>query len=191
MFPAVKLGRRGMPTGMPTTVREDDAPVGVVPSHSTVTGGSHLHLGKSMECQQILNSLKKKLKARHVTAGQLFRMMDADRSNNLTREEFQRGLAMSGIRPVPPLEDVQALYDSLDVDKSRGISFEELHAALESPAPAPTSSDLAKAKGRLPAPRPAPVKTNERPCSPGWEITPGPVTRDQADKDGWAVQPAS
>jgi len=148
----------------------------------------------------LLMDLKKRLKARHVTAGQLFRMMDADRSNNLTKEEFQRGLAMSGVRPVPPLEDCEALFDSLDVDKSRGISFQELQGVLEGGGlPAPTSLDLTKAKGRLPVPKPAPIQTKanysmDRPGSPGWEIRGGARNSNFVPKEtpapggGWAVK---
>jgi len=174
MFPAVKLGHRGL--------------------------GNPMMNSESNQVSQALSDLRKKLKARHVTAGQLFRMMDADRSNNLTKEEFQRGLAMSGVRPVPPLEDCEALFDSLDVDKSRGISFQELQGVLEGGGlPAPTSLDLTKAKGRLPVPKPAPIQTKanysmDRPGSPGWEIRGGARNSNFVPKEtpapggGWAVK---
>ena len=45
--------------------------------------------------------LRRDLHRRHITTGQLFTMMDKDRGGNITFLEFQRGVAMSGVRPIP------------------------------------------------------------------------------------------
>jgi len=58
-------------------------------------------------------------------------MMDKDRSNNITWEEFKTGIAMSGVRPLPHDGELRTLFASLDIDHSGGISFNELSAAFD------------------------------------------------------------
>lgn len=44
-----------------------------------------------------MRALRRALYRRHVTTGQLFSMMDEDRSDSITFKEFQRGVAMAGV----------------------------------------------------------------------------------------------
>lgn len=44
-----------------------------------------------------VRELRKALHRRHITTGQLFSMMDADRSDTITFTEFKRGVAMAGV----------------------------------------------------------------------------------------------
>ena len=46
----------------------------------------------------------------------LHRLMDADKNDQITLNEFMRGLAMSGIRPVPSDEQLMTLFESFDAD---------------------------------------------------------------------------
>ena len=62
--------------------------------------------------------------------------MDNDGSNNITLREFQEGLEMSGVDPVPCEADLRAIFKSIDVDHSRGISFKEFQKALDTGTPA-------------------------------------------------------
>jgi len=75
--------------------------------------------------------LCRRLHARHITTGQLFTMMDADRSNRITYTEFCQGIAMSGVRPLPTDTAMHGLFQSFDIDKDGTISYAELVAALE------------------------------------------------------------
>ena len=45
--------------------------------------------------------LRQALRRRHVTTGQLFSMMDADRSDHVSFGEFERGIGMAGVRMRP------------------------------------------------------------------------------------------
>lgn len=142
-----------------------------------------------------LDVLKKKLKAKNVTAGQLFSMMDADRSNNITVEEFQRGLAMSGIRPLPSTPAIEEMWSQLDVDQSRGISYEELSTALHEGL---VVREKKPKRGRR-APRQPVIDTSkpalDRPLpSPGWAVK-APVKPQKGElpepSPGWAIKPRS
>ena len=167
-----KQGRRGLP---PTEKRD----VGL--------NGARQHRKPT---PMDFEALRKRLKAKNVTAGQLFSMMDADRSNNITVEEFQRGLAMSGIRPLPSTPALEEMWSRLDIDRSRGISYDELSLAL--------SGGLERHKkpkrGRR-APRHIDTSKPalDRPLpSPGWAVK-APVKQDGGDElasPGWAVKPS-
>ena len=52
---------------------------------------------------KMLDQMKQKAR----TAGQLFSSGDADRNDKLDFEEFRRGLAMLGLRPVPTRREAQ------------------------------------------------------------------------------------
>ena len=60
--------------------------------------------------------LRHQLRHLHITSGQLFYAMDADRSNDITLREFKRGLAMVGIRPIPSDHEMRQLFASYDLD---------------------------------------------------------------------------
>jgi len=75
--------------------------------------------------------LRDQLHHKCATLGTLFHNMDEDRSDDITYPEFKRGLAMSGIRPLPSEQDQKALFCSFDVDKNGTISFQELQSRLQ------------------------------------------------------------
>jgi len=81
-------------------------------------------------------ALRRQLHKCHVTTGQLFAEMDADRGNEVSFREFARGLAMSGIRPVPSTPHMEHLFAVMDVDSSGNIGFQELQVVLEGDAEA-------------------------------------------------------
>jgi len=86
-------------------------------------------------------SLRTKLHRHHVTTGQLFACMDADRSDTITFSEFKRGVAMAGVRPIPADDHMQMLFDSLDRDSNGRIDYAELRDMLASPVGGSSSKD--------------------------------------------------
>ena len=71
------------------------------------------------------------LKVKNANAGQLFSMSDDDRDDFVSLDEFKRGVAMSGMRPVPSDEEMSLLFASFDVDGDLTVSFHEMCWALE------------------------------------------------------------
>lgn len=59
--------------------------------------------------------------------------MDGDGSNNITVREFQEGLEMSGVEPLPSEAELRRIFKAIDIDHSRGVSFNEFKAAFETP----------------------------------------------------------
>ena len=74
--------------------------------------------------------MRKQLHRRHVVTGQLFSMMDRNRDDKISYKEFKRGVAMSGMRPVPVDSEMRALFDSFDQDDTQRISYKEMLAGL-------------------------------------------------------------
>ena len=61
----------------------------------------------------------------------LHRLMDTDKNNMVTFDEFCRGIALSGIRPVPTAAQYEALFHAFDANKDMRISYEEMVSKLE------------------------------------------------------------
>ena len=61
----------------------------------------------------------------------LHRLMDTDKNNMVTFGEFQRGVAMSGIRPMPREEQMMELFAAFDVNEDLRISYEEMMEKIE------------------------------------------------------------
>ena len=55
----------------------------------------------------------------------------SDRSDNISFQEFKRGVAMAGVRPVPGEQEMRALFASFDINDDREVSYQEMVAALE------------------------------------------------------------
>jgi len=70
-------------------------------------------------------------KQSNATAGHLFSMMDSDRDDIIGFDEFKRGIAMSGMRPVPSEAEMKTLFGSFDVDSNSVVSYQEMLWALE------------------------------------------------------------
>ena len=75
-----------------------------------------------------LKALMRKMVKKKAT---LHRLMDADKNDQITLNEFMRGLAMSGIRPVPSDEQLMTLFESFDADSDMRISYHEMINKLE------------------------------------------------------------
>ena len=83
---------------------------------------------------------------RSITSGQLFKFMDLNRDDLISYDEFKKGLAMSGIRPVPSeevcsstrcssealtmgpahLQEMKLIFESFDNDGDGAISYKEM-----------------------------------------------------------------
>ena len=68
--------------------------------------------------------------------GQLFSFMDSNRSDTISWNEFRRGVAMAGVRPMPPDTVLRELFDSLGRDKANCIRYTDMVSALQ-PTPSP------------------------------------------------------
>ena len=75
--------------------------------------------------------LRRRLHRHHVTTGQLFSFMDSNRDDKITYSEFKRGLAMSGVRPIPTELETHALFASFDTNRDMLVSYKEMVEALE------------------------------------------------------------
>jgi len=96
-------------------------------------------------------ALRRMLYKIHITDGQLFRFMDADRSNTISFGEFRNGLslALSNKRvPVPSGRDLRTLFGSFDLDHGNSISYEEMLRALGGGHVRNTGADGVKAPWR-------------------------------------------
>ena len=69
----------------------------------------------------------------------VFRAWDDDDSGTIDKKEFRRGLHQLGLTEVPR-EEVDALFDEIDVDESGEIDFRELAAKLKTKQRAKLSS---------------------------------------------------
>jgi Ca2+-binding EF-hand superfamily protein len=71
------------------------------------------------------------MRRRHVSTGQLFSYMDSDRSDTITLKEFEHGIAMSGVRPMPNAAQIQGLFESFDLNGDGSLSWHEVIWRLE------------------------------------------------------------
>ena len=63
-----------------------------------------------------------------MTLGHLAELMDADRSDRITRREFAKGLAMVGVHPAPAV--LNSLFRFCDRDHDGSVDWHELKDAL-------------------------------------------------------------
>ena len=70
---------------------------------------------------------------------EVFRAWDADNSGTIDKKEFRLGLQQLGLTEVPR-EEVDALFDEIDVDRSGEIEYRELAAKLKTKQRAKLSS---------------------------------------------------
>lgn len=102
--------------------------------------------GRAAEEQMV--QLQQQLARRAVTDGQLFAAADENRDNKLNMAEFEKGLSMMGVRPMPGPAELQSLFEMYDTDRDGWIQWKELQDAnrLRDAAPLrnrqqPSSSD--------------------------------------------------
>jgi len=89
-----------------------------------------------LRCHPGVMQLRKTLQRCHVTTGHLFSCMDASRGGEVSFREFARGLAMANVRPLPTMAELQVLFDTMDLDSSGDIGYNELRIILEGDAEA-------------------------------------------------------
>jgi len=75
---------------------------------------------------------KRRLHQARVTVGQLFGMMDEDRSDRITFCEFCKGVALAGVRPVPSPLESKMLFRSFDQGRDGFINYAELSHIISS-----------------------------------------------------------
>eukprot|EP00941_MAST-03F_sp_MAST-3F-sp1_P006393 g6393.t1 len=89
---------------------------------------------KEAEGRSLLRKVKRRMVEKFRTAPEFFFIADANRNNNLSFDEFKRGFAMMGIRPIPSERQLQLLYDYVDSEVPDGkLSWKEFKVALEDP----------------------------------------------------------
>eukprot|EP00941_MAST-03F_sp_MAST-3F-sp1_P000095 g95.t1 len=74
----------------------------------------------------IQKQFRKQMSRKARTEGQLFSSCDLDRNDKLTFSEFQRGVAIMGIRPLPKSKEMYELFQSFDTDKNGTIAWKEM-----------------------------------------------------------------
>ena len=118
------------------------------------------------------------LHAKSLTPQGLFHTMDSNRDNRISFEEFKRGLAAAGVRPIPSEGEARAVFESFDRDEDDTLSIDEIVASL---AAAPAKAlELAYPKpGQAGKPGPKDGR------SPSQE-PPGPPTPPRrSEMEGW------
>ena len=78
-------------------------------------------------------SLQQRLKKRNRTPAQLFYAAGANRDNKLNFDEFCRGVAMMGVRPLPQVHEMRALFDEWDDDHDGWLQWDELQSVFSQP----------------------------------------------------------
>eukprot|EP00941_MAST-03F_sp_MAST-3F-sp1_P001679 g1679.t1 len=98
---------------------------------TTSTGANSFNLNEK-DKRRMLSRLRIRLRNRSISTGHLSSLMDADRNDVISKKEFQRGLAMTGIRPLPSDSEIEKLFCCFDSNSDGTISWQELRSALES-----------------------------------------------------------
>ena len=78
-----------------------------------------------------MEALRKELHHRHVTTGQLFSEMDAERHDAVSFHAFRRGLAMASVAVTASDTELHALFKTFDTDGDQRVTYQEVLAALE------------------------------------------------------------
>jgi len=100
-------------------------------THSTPRRGVGGRIKKRPAAPTDVASLRRIMRRRHVSTGQLFSYMDSDRSDTITLKEFEHGIAMSGVRPMPNAAQIQGLFESFDLNGDGSLSWHEVIWRLE------------------------------------------------------------
>eukprot|EP00941_MAST-03F_sp_MAST-3F-sp1_P002277 g2277.t1 len=83
----------------------------------------------SSEQKRLLQSLFRKLKEKHVSAGHLFACMDADGDDKVSLSEFRKGLASVGVF-LGGLKELKAVFKAFDADGDGNITWQEMKSIL-------------------------------------------------------------
>ena len=76
-----------------------------------------------------VKDLRSRLQGRAITTSQLFGFMDSDRSDRLTANEIQNGLALAGIHV--DMSRVRSVLKEFDLNEDRSVSWSEFRDAME------------------------------------------------------------
>jgi len=68
----------------------------------------------------------------------VYHFMDTDRNDMVTLNEFCKGVAMAGVRPIPARADLVNLFELCDVNTDGRVSFHEFKSTIEKLQPPPT-----------------------------------------------------
>lgn len=143
--------------------------------------------------------VKRQLKLRMRTDGQLFSAADGNRDNKLSFDEFKRGVLMMGVRPSPSESVLRTLFDEYDQDADGWIQWAELHpphqnndkrSAHHNPEPAPNAPVVETAIPVIPRPPAASAvadamqfHTFQNNEAPKTASNPASLSHDVADPD--------
>lgn len=81
-----------------------------------------------LNCNSAIAALRKHLQARQERLTDVFRLWDEDGDRELTKQEFGKAMASCGLNCDET--QLEALFDSIDTDRSGKISYPELNRAL-------------------------------------------------------------
>lgn len=73
--------------------------------------------------------------------------MDADRGAGVSFHEFEKGVALAGMRPVPAPPALRALFDLFDVDRDGRVSWDEMRLTMDMDGRREDSSARAARRG--------------------------------------------
>lgn len=126
-------------------------------------------------------ALRKQLRRLLRTTGQLFYAADSNRDDKLNFEEFSRGVAMMGIRPIPSHKDMRLLFDAYDTDQDGWIQWSELRSPPSSSHPkqrSPPRTRSSSPPGQQPSPTPHTPETDPSSSLPRWSVSASPTRSD-------------
>ena len=83
--------------------------------------------------------------------------MDRDRSDTITLKEFEHGIAMSGVRPMPTQAQLAVIFENFDLNGDGSLSWHEVLRVVEGDSSDHFASDSEEEGGWAPQPpaRPA------------------------------------
>ena len=99
---------------------------------------------------EVAEALLRQLERRARTTGQLFYSSDGNRDDRLSFKEFQRGVAMMGVRPMPSKRTLRAIFKRFDTNHDGTVSYSELKQAVESQRQLPAKTKAQQQQQQLP-----------------------------------------
>jgi len=118
-------GHKREPTHSPLRVATD-----AVNTSVAALGDEWFDHEKMEKIMMVVETLRKNLVQKCVTSGHLFKLIDTDGDDCITPKEFQAGIAMSGIRPVPSTEDIRLMFRAIDGDGDGALSRVEIERSI-------------------------------------------------------------
>jgi len=90
------------------------------------TVGTEWHHIEHEQRQAKLRRIRKAMHKKSFSTDGLFTLMDVDSSNTVNYAEFSKGLALTGIRPMPMAREIKEMFDELDVNDDGKVTWEEM-----------------------------------------------------------------